>query len=278
VSGAEPRVTVVIPAYNEGQDIVPVLDRLLESVTLPCEVLVVVDFAEDTTIPVIEAYRAHEQPTVRAVVSDYGRGPAQAIRYGVHQAEAPVVVVTMADGCDDPRQIDELTRLVERGVVVAAASRYMPGGQQVGGPLFKRLLSKNAGRTLHWFARVGTRDATNSFKAYNREFVERVGIDSRDGFEIGLELTAKARRMRLPVAEIPTIWLDRPAGVSNFKVARWLPRYLHWYFFAYGPRLELGQPPAAQHSVHPGTSERALGAGTREDSTTSPSPELGVSQ
>ena len=52
----------------------------------------------------------------------------------------------MADGCDDPRQIDELTRLVERGVVVAAASRYMPGGQQVGGPYFKRMLSKNAGR------------------------------------------------------------------------------------------------------------------------------------
>ena len=47
---------------------------------------------------------------------------------------APVAVVTMADGCDDPRQIDDLARLVERGVVVAAASRYMPGGQQVGGP------------------------------------------------------------------------------------------------------------------------------------------------
>ena len=75
----------------------------------------------------------------------------------------------MADGCDDPRQIDELARLVERGVVVAAASRYMPGGQQVGGPLFKRLLSADAGRTLYWFARVGTRDATNSFKAYSRD-------------------------------------------------------------------------------------------------------------
>jgi hypothetical protein len=144
----------------------------------------------------------------------------------------------MADGCDDPRQVDELTRLVERGVVVAAASRYMPGGQQVGGPYFKRVLSKNAGRSLHWFARIGTRDATNSFKAYNREFVEQVGIDSRDGFEIGLELTAKARRMRLPVAEIPTIWLDRPAGVSNFRLTKWIPKYLRWYRFAFGPELD----------------------------------------
>jgi glycosyltransferase involved in cell wall biosynthesis len=143
---SSPRVSVVIPAYNEGENILPVLDRLLEMVTLPCEVLVVVDTPDDTTIPVVNFYASHEQPTVRVVVNDYGRGPAHAIRYGIHQATAPVVVVTMADGCDDPRQIDELTRLVERGVVVAAASRYMPGGQQVGGPMFKRLLSGGAGR------------------------------------------------------------------------------------------------------------------------------------
>ncbi|MGZ4437296.1 MAG: glycosyltransferase family 2 protein [Nocardioidaceae bacterium] len=245
MTATHPRVSVVIPAYNEGEAIVPVLDRLLEAVTLDCEVLVVVDFPEDTTVPVVQAYAAHEQPTVRVVVSTYGRGPANALRFGIHQAAAPVVVVTMADGCDDPRQIDELTRLVERGVVVAAASRYMPGGQQVGGPMFKGMLSRNAGRTLHWFARVGTRDATNSFKAYNRAFVESVGIHSRDGFEIGLELTAKARRMRLPVAEIPTIWLDRQVGDSNFKVAKWLPKYLRWYRFAYGPRLGADEVRAA---------------------------------
>lgn len=239
MSAVPPHVSVVIPAYNEGTDIVPVLDRLLESITLPCEVIVVVDFPEDTTVPAIAAYATREQPTVRVVVNDYGRGPAHAIRYGIHQATAPVVVVTMADGCDDPRQIDELTRLVRRGFVVAAASRYMPGGQQVGGPLLKRTLSRLAGRSLYRFARVGTRDATNSFKAYDRAFVERAGIESRQGFEIGLELTAKARRMRLPVAEVPTIWLDRSTGTSNFKMAKWLPEYLHWYRFAYGPRLEL---------------------------------------
>jgi glycosyltransferase involved in cell wall biosynthesis len=214
-----------------------VLDRIVESVRLDSEILVVVDFAGDTTVPVVERYR-RTNPSVRYVVNSYGRGPANAIRFGIHQACAPVVVVTMADGCDDPRQIDDLTRLVERGVVVAAASRYMPGGQQVGGPLLKGILSRNAGRSLHWFARVGTRDATNSFKAYDRSFVEKVGIESRHGFEIGLELTAKAKRMRLPVAEIPTIWLDRQAGMSTFKLAQWVPKYLHWYRFAYGRRIQ----------------------------------------
>lgn len=235
-----PRVSIVVPAYNEGRHIEPFLDRLFESVTLPCEVLIVTDMADDTTVPVVAA-RAEREPRLRSIVSTYGQGPANAIRYGVDVAEAAVVVVTMADGCDDPRQIDELSRLVERGVVVAAASRYTPGGQQVGGVLLKGTLSRLAGRSLHLFARIGTRDATNSFKAYNTAFVRQVGIDSRAGFEIGLELTAKARRLRLPVAEIPTIWLDRQAGVSNFKIAAWIPEYLRWYRFAYGRRLDVEQ-------------------------------------
>lgn len=233
-------VTVVLPAYNEGEHIVHVLDRIFAAVTLPCEVLLVVDSEDDPTAPVVRAYQ-QDQPTLRLLVNTYGRGPANAIRYGIEHATGVAVVVTMADGSDDPRQIDDLARLIDRGVVVAAASRYMPGGQQVGGPWLKGTLSRLAGRSLHAFARVGTRDATNSFKAYSNEFLRDVGIDSRSGFEMGLELTAKARRLRLPVAEIPTIWLERQAGLSNFKVASWIPRYLRWYRFAFGPQLTLEQ-------------------------------------
>ncbi len=231
-----PRVSVVIPAYREDEQVTAVLARLLESVRLPCEVLVVVDSADDPTAAVVSRY-AHTEPRLRLLVNSYGRGPANAIRFGIDAACAPVAVVTMADGCDDSRQIDALTRLVERGVAVAAASRYMAGGQQVGGPFLKGLMSRAAGRSLHLLARVGTRDATNSFKAYSTEFIKAAGIDSRDGFEIGIELTAKARRLRRPVAEIPTIWLDRQAGVSNFRVLGWIPKYLRWYCFAFGPQL-----------------------------------------
>jgi len=238
--GEMPRVSVVVPAYNEGDHILPVLDRIFESVRLQCEVLIVVDAEDDTTVPVVSDYGCKE-PRLRCIVNTYGRGPANAIRFGIDAAAAPVAVVTMADGCDDARQIDELVKLVERGVAVAAASRFMPGGQQVGGPVVKGTLSRLAGRSLRILAHVGTRDATNSFKAYSIEFVRQVGIDSRDGFEIGIELTAKAKRLRLPVAEIPTIWLDRQAGVSNFKVAEWVPSYVRWYLFAFGPRLTAEQ-------------------------------------
>jgi hypothetical protein len=100
-------------------------------------------------------------------------------------------------------------------------------------------MSRSAGTSLGRFARVGTRDATNSFKAYSTEFIREVGIDSRSGFEIGLELTAKARRLRRPVAELSTIWLDRTIGQSNFDMKAWIPKYLRWYRFAFGPQLSL---------------------------------------
>jgi glycosyltransferase involved in cell wall biosynthesis len=241
-------VSIVIPAYNEGAAILPVLDRIVDSVQSDCEVLVVVDFAEDTTVPVVESFGSRDA-RVKAVVSSYGRGPANAIRYGIDNVTSPVVVVTMADGSDDPRQIDDLARLVDRGVVVAAASRYSAGGQQVGGPIFKGLLSRGAGRSLGVLARVGTRDATNSFKAYSTEFIREVGIHSRSGFEIGLELTAKARRLRRPVAELPTIWLDREAGESKFELKAWVPKYLRWYRFAFGPPLSLAQVTAQAERI-----------------------------
>jgi dolichol-phosphate mannosyltransferase len=236
----QPRVSIVIPVFNEGEAINACLDRILAGVMLPCEVLVVFDHLSDTTVPYIEKYAASD-PRVLGIHNTDRPGPARAIRFGMEKALAPVAIVTMADGSDDTEQIDTLCKLVERGVVIAAASRYSSGGQQIGGPLLKSVLSRLAGLSLYWLAAVGTRDATNSFKAYSTDFVRQVGIESDTGFEIGLELVAKARRLRRPVAEVPTIWLERAHGTSNFRVVQWLPRYLRWYRYAFGPRLSLEQ-------------------------------------
>src|SRR6516162_9863707 len=82
-----PRVSVVVPAYNEGDQVISVLDRLFESVRLPCEVLLVVDSAEDTTVPVAEEY-AQKERRLKCLVNTYGRGPANAIRFGFDAATA----------------------------------------------------------------------------------------------------------------------------------------------------------------------------------------------
>lgn len=232
-AASSPRVSIIVLVHNEGDAVRPVIERLMESVQLANEVLVVYDQEGDITLPTLRDL-CTKYSNLRLVHNQVRRGPAGAIRAGFSAARAPVVVVTMSDGCDDPAQIDTLTRLVERGVVVAAASRFMRGGQRVGGPWMKGIISRIAGVSLHRIARVGTHDATNSFKAYSREFVNTVGVESTEGFEVGIELVAKARRYRLPVAEVPTIWLDRTFGASNFRLLRWLRHYLRWYLYAFG--------------------------------------------
>jgi glycosyltransferase involved in cell wall biosynthesis len=230
----------VIPVYNEGKSILSCLERLTGAVKPETEILVVYDMEEDTTVPFVAEY-SEKDPRVRGVLNTYGRGPANAIRFGLDSVDAPVGVVTMADLSDDFTQINELASLVDGDVVVAAASRYMRGGKQLGAPLIKSTLSRLAGLSLFWLGRVGTRDATNSFKAYSTDFIRRVGIDSRSGFEIGIELVAKAKRNGLRVVEIPTTWRERSEGESRFKVLEWIPVYLRWYFYALGRQAP--QPP-----------------------------------
>jgi glycosyltransferase involved in cell wall biosynthesis len=235
--------------YNEAESVLPVFTRILDSVTMPFEALVVYDDPADTTAPVVADFA---DDRFRGVLNTLGPGPALAIRAGFAAAKADVVAVTMADGSDDISALEAMVRLVERGCAVAAASRYMSGGAQVGGPFVKSTMSRAAGLMLCWFARVGTHDATNSFKAYSRSFIEDVGVDSDGGFEIGIELVAKARRLRRPVGELPTIWLDRTMGTSRFQLRAWLSRYLRWFRFAFGPKLTVEQLNAARPSPNNG--------------------------
>jgi glycosyltransferase involved in cell wall biosynthesis len=225
--------SIVIPVLNEGGRIKKVISDLLESIDASYEVLIVVDDAEDQSLHHLQKLR-NDNKNLSFLINDFGSGPANAIRFGMKKAQGNVVVVFMSDGCDDPKLVTELVRLVRRGVAIACASRYSRGGQLVGGRRLKQTLSRLAGITFSLLTGVGTKDATNSFKAYDLEFLNSVSLESTHGFEIGLELVAKARRLNKPVAELPTIWIDRSFGESNFKLVKWLPYYLKWYIYGLG--------------------------------------------
>ncbi len=223
-----PELSIVVPVYREGEAVVPVLRALTAGVTTQHEILVVYDFDEDPTVPVIE--RLHgELPTVRGLRNDLGRGVLNAMKAGIAASSGDYVLISMADGSDDPSVVDRMVALARDGADVVAASRYMRGGRQLGGPRLKRLMSRTAGLSLHWFAGVATHDPTNNFKLYARRFLDATPIESQAGFELALELTVKATLASRPVAEVPTTWRDRTDGKSNFKLRKWLPHYLHWY-------------------------------------------------
>ena len=218
-----------MPVYNEGENVVPTLRGVVERTqTRPLEVLVVYDFDEDTTVPVVKRLQA-EIPELRLHHNTIGRGVLNAIKSGFAAARAPYVLVTMGDGSDDARDIDPMYELARGGADVVAGSRYMRGGRQLGGPLLKRTLSRGAGLSLHWLAGIPVHDATSNFRLYSKRLLDQVTIESDGGFELGIELTVKAYLLGMRVAEVPTTWRDRTAGQSRFQLWDWLPRYLRWY-------------------------------------------------
>jgi len=182
-------------------------------------------------VPVARALAA-EFPAVKPLRNELGRGVLNAMKAGIAAARAPYILVTMADGSDEPELVDRMVELARDGADVVAASRYVSGGRQVGGPVLKRLMSRTAGLSLHWLAGVPIHDPTNNFKLYSRRFLDSVTIESTAGFELALELSVKATRAHRRLAEVPTTWRDRTSGKSNFNLRKWLPHYLHWYLAA----------------------------------------------
>ncbi len=224
-------LSIVVPVFKEGEAVDPVLRALTLGVSTPHEILVVYDFDEDPTVPVIDRLHA-ELPAIRGLRNDLGRGVLNAMKAGIAAGAGDYVLISMADGSDEPHVVDRMVELARGGADVVAASRYMRGGHQIGGPRMKRLMSRTAGLSLHWFGGVPTHDPTNNFKLYARRFLDVTTIESEAGFELALELTVKATLAGRRVAEVPTTWRDRTAGQSNFKLRRWLPHYLHWYWVA----------------------------------------------
>jgi hypothetical protein len=154
-----------------------------------------------------------------------------AIKLGISKSNAPVVVIMMADGSDDPQSIPSLVTLVESGFGIGSASRYISGGAQLGGPVIKKFLSRLAGVTFQYFTGCGTNDPTNNFKAYSKAFLLQTTIESKKGFEVGIELVSKAGKTKLAIGEVPTVWIDRSFGDSKFTLIKSFPYYLRWYLY-----------------------------------------------
>jgi glycosyltransferase involved in cell wall biosynthesis len=224
-------ISLVVPVFNEADNVGPFLRDIEREVREPHEVLIVYDFPEDNTLPAVAAL----QPpcaSVRLVHNTLGRGVLNALKAGFNASVGDVVVVMMADRSDEPRDVTSMARLVRQGADVVAGSRYVHRGRQIGGPWLKRALSRLAGVSLHHLAGLPVHDATNNFRAYSRRVVEEIPVESRVSFVLAMELTLKAHWRGWHLSEVPTTWRDRTAGQSRFRMWAWLPHYMHWYLRA----------------------------------------------
>jgi len=229
------QLSIVMPVYNESKIIEQTIRSVESAIKIPHELLLIYDMDEDTTVPPVEKLQK-KFPNIKLVKNIYGKGALNAIKTGFVKAKGDAVCVMMADLTDDPKDIDMMLKKFKAGNDVVSASRYMKGGHQIGGPKFKQLLSRFAGISLYFLTSLPTHDATNSFRLYSKNFLKKTKIESTGGFELGIELTVKAHFGGYKVTEIPTTWTYL-SKESRFYLTKWFPKYLKWYLWAIGKRL-----------------------------------------
>ena len=227
----EYQVDIVVPVYNEPENLPVFYEYIARHVASTWRMLVVYDFAEDTTLPILKEI-ASRDPRVIPILSPQG-GVLNATKTGFARAESTAVLELAVD--DSPtvlEKIDDLVRIFyAENATIVALSRYMPGGKREGGPRIKAFISRFACLSLRWLTGIPTHDATYTDRLYRRSFLQSITIESTRGLEIALEITVKAHAQGEKIIEIPVHWSDRTVGVSRFKVLEWMPAYFRWYWY-----------------------------------------------
>ncbi len=227
---------IVVPVYNEGRNVIPMLDALHRHVRVSFRVLICYDMEEDNTLDALREYPAGKVDVVLIKNPQPGEGPHGAVRAGLAASTSPAVLVYMAD---DDYNADVIDRMYERfatGCHVVAASRFIDGGCMTGCHWLKETITRVGSFFLNHLAGLPVHDGTNAFRLFSRRLLTTVEIESRQGFTFSVELLAKAVRLGWAVGEVPARWFERVDKPSRFRVARWLPAYLYWLLYACSTR------------------------------------------
>jgi Glycosyl transferase family 2 len=209
-SGRRDRISVVIPALNEAEN----LRWLLPQLATADEVIVVDGESADGTDKVVR-----EICPRAALLRQQPHGKGAALRAGFAFATGDVIVMLDADGSMDPFEIDTFVALIARGFDVVKGSRNSCGG----GSEDLTLLRRAGNRLFVWFAnvlyRTGWSDLCYGYIALRRSALDRLRLHS-DGFEIETEICVHAVTAKLAVAEVPSYELNRRSGASNLRPFR----------------------------------------------------------
>lgn len=221
-------LSVVVPAHNEAEVIEPTLRGLIEQLEpedIDYEIVVVVDACTDGTGDVVTRVSA-ENARVRCVHNDGPHGFGFAVRAGLEVFSNDAVVIVMADGSDDPRDVLQYFRVLEAGYDCAFGSRFMPGAEVHDYPRFKLLINRVVNTGIRAIFRHGYNDTTNAFKAYRRDVIENLQPLLSHHFNLTVELPLKAITRGFSYAIVPTSWTNRTAGVSKLQLNEMGSRYL----------------------------------------------------
>jgi dolichol-phosphate mannosyltransferase len=225
-----PELTLIIPVYDEEHNIVPLIEEVRQNVSPSYIAIIIYDHDYDSTLnKVVELTGKHSN--IRFVKNMYGTGVINAFKTGFALAETKYIVPVMADLSDMPETVNIMHGKIQQGYDLVVASRYIKNGAKIGGSRIKHFLSLLANKSLNFLTGIPTHDFTNAFIMYRKKVLDNIEISSTGGFEITMEIIAKAYVLDYNITEVPTINRDRTAGKSKFALWKWICKYLYWYFY-----------------------------------------------
>jgi len=211
---------VVIPTFQEAENIVDVLERVRAAVP-EASVLVVDDGSPDGTgdLAAAAAERLGQVDVLQRVAKS-GLGPSYRAGFAWGLERGHDVLLEMdADLSHDPAVLPQLIAAVsiDGGADLAIGSRYIPGGSVPGWPTHRRLLSQWGNRYVAFMLRMPVRDATAGFRAYRSEIIEKIGLDQvrADGYGFQIEMAYEVAKAGGTIVELPICFRDRIRGVSK---------------------------------------------------------------
>lgn len=229
------KLSVIVPAYNEEDNIIDVINKIEEALEIPHELVVVNDHSIDTTAQLVTGF-ARQYNNIRLVENKLSRGFANALKTGFSSVATDIAVPVMADLCDDLSTLKKMFEKINQGYDVVCGSRYIKGGSRQGGSRLKGFFSCFVGRSLKILLGLPTHDIANAFKMYRKGVIESIDIQSQ-GFEISMEIPLKAYFLGFRITELPTVWKERTKGKSSFRMFKLFPDYFKLYIWAFLRRL-----------------------------------------
>jgi dolichol-phosphate mannosyltransferase len=214
-------VTVILPTYNERDNIGPLIERTLAAIKdWAIEVLVVDDDSPDGTWQIVEEM-AGSDPRIKLCRRTEERGLTSAIWHGIQHTSGDVVLWMDCDLSMPPESIpDLLAQFASPTIQIAIGSRYVPGGRDIGhsltGQLFSRAINLFAGLLLGFHVR----DYTSGFVAARRKVFERITLRGDYG-EYCIDFLYRAKRLGFRVVEVPYDCVERAAGESKTALNAW---------------------------------------------------------
>ena len=220
---------IIMPIYNEGDKVIKLLNLFHASVKTQFRLLLCYDSDDDNIFDYKNDLKKYSFDTM--LVKNSSTGPCAAVKEGINYGNSDCVIVYPADDFLNISIIDKMYATFKNNSDIVVASRFIKGGSMKGCPLIKSILVRVASTTLYLLSSIPVRDASNGFRLFSRQLLNTVNIESKIGFAYSLELLAKCNRLKLKIAEIPAQWEERSEGSSRFKIFKWLPEYLKWYFY-----------------------------------------------